>query len=169
MSSLLHEISEGSEIWISDLEGQTTRGGSRLIAVAATAQDPAEVFRFFYDHVEEQSVGGEITALFAEIYSNSAILRKLDDVIGEFPYHRRYSWISQDLTTVKDSLKCTFRDARRLLEGLKRTAGTSRAEYGYEWGDLRGFFRAQCGNTLRRRLEIYRLVSQEFLNMLIEG
>lgn len=140
---------------------------SALIAVAEKAQDIAAALEKFLGPVEDQSA--EITALMAECLSTSSALRELDRKIGDFPYHRRYPEISRDLTTVKDSLNYTFRDVQRLFGGLARVAVLPRAEYGYVWGDLCDYFRAESGNPLRRRLEIYCIVLEEMSCTLTEG
>ena len=138
-----------------------------LIAVAERAQDIAAALEKFLNPVDDQSA--EITALMAECLSTSSALRELDRKIGDFPYHRRYPDISGDLTTVKDSLNFTFKDVQRLFGGLGRVAVVPRAEYGYVWGDLCDYFRAESGNTLRRRLEIYCIVLQGLSYTLTEG
>ncbi|KAL9070372.1 MAG: hypothetical protein Q9161_004930 [Pseudevernia consocians] len=138
-----------------------------LIAVAERAQDIAAALEKFLNPVDDQSA--EITALMAECLSTSSALRELDRKIGDFPYHRRYPEISGDLTTVKDSLNFTFKDVQRLFGGLGRVAVVPRAEYGYVWGDLCDYFRAESGNTLRRRLEIYYIVLQGLSYTLTEG
>ena len=138
-----------------------------LIAVAETAQDIAAALDKFLDPVDDQSA--EITALMAEFLSTSSALRELDKTIGPFPHHRRYPDISHDLTTVKDSLTYTFRDVQRLFGRLGRVAVVPRAEYSYVWGDLCDHFRAESGNTLQRRLEIYCIVLQELTDTLIQG
>lgn len=138
-----------------------------LIAAAEKAQDIAAALDKFLDPVDDQSA--EITALMAGCLSTSSSLRELDKTIGDFPYHRRYPDISSDLTTVKDSLNYTFRDVLRLFGGLARVAVIPRAEYGYVWADLCDFFRAESGNTLCRRLEIYCTVLKELTYTLIEG
>lgn len=140
---------------------------SALIAVAEKAQDIAAALDKFLGPVEDQSA--EITALMAECLSTSSALRELDRKIGDFPYHRRYPEISRDLTTVKDSLNYTFRDVQRLFGGLARVAVLPRAEYGYVWGNLCDYFRAESGNPLRRRLEIYCIVLEEMSCTLTEG
>ena len=132
-----------------------------LIAVAERAQDIAAALDKFVGPVDDQSA--EITALMAECLSTSSALRELDRKIGDFPHHRRYPHISQDLTTVKDSLNFTFTDVQRIFGGLGRVA------YRYVWEDLCEFFRAESGNPLRRRLEIYCIVLQELTCTLVEG
>lgn len=132
-----------------------------LIAVAERAQDIAAALDKFLGPVDDQSA--EITALMAECLSTSSALRELDRRIGDFPYHRRYPHISQDLTTVKDSLNFTFTDVQRIFGALGRVA------YGYVWEDLCDFFRTESGNPLRRRLEIYCIVLQELTCTLVEG
>ncbi|KAF6239034.1 hypothetical protein HO173_002906 [Letharia columbiana] len=140
---------------------------STLLAVAEKAQDVAAALEKFLDPVHDQSA--EITALMAECLSTSSALRELDRKIGDFPYHRRYPDISAHLTTVKSSLTYTIRDVERLFGGVGRVAVVPRAEYGYVWDDLCDFFRAESGNTLRRRLEIYCTILEELSDTLIEG
>ena len=137
-----------------------------LIAVAEKAQDIAAALEKFLAPLDDQSA--EITALMAQCLSTSSALRDLDRKIGDFPYHRRYLEISGDLTIVKDSLNFTFSDVQRLFGRLGRVAVVPRAEYGYVWGDLCDFFRAESGNTLHRRLEIYCIVLRELSCILTE-
>ena len=138
-----------------------------IIAVAETAQDVAAALQKFVGPVDDQAA--EITALMAECLSTSSALRKIDRTIGPFPYHRRYREISQDLTIVKDSLNYTFEDVKRFFGRLGRAPAVPRAEYGYVWDDLCDYFRAESGNPLRRRLEIYSIVLEELTDILIEG
>ena len=138
-----------------------------VIAVAEKAQDIAAALDKFLGPVDDQSA--EITALMAECLATSSALRELDKKIGHFPYHPRYPRISRDLTTVKDSLNFTFEDVQRLFGRLGRVAGTPGAEYGYVWDDLCDFFRAESGNSLRRRLEIYCSVLWGLTYTLMEG
>lgn len=138
-----------------------------LIAGAEKAQDIAAALDKFLGPVDDQSA--EITALMAECLSTSSALRDLDRRIGDFPYHRRYPLISNDLTTLKDSLNFTFNDVQRQFGRLGRVAVAPRAEYRYVWDDLCDFFLAESGNSLRRRLEIYCIVLEELTDILIEG
>ena len=138
-----------------------------LIAVAETAQDISAALENFLVPVEDQSA--EITALMAVCLSTSSALRGLDRIIGDFPYHPRYPDISHDLTTVSQSLKFTFGDVQRLFGGLARVALLPRGEYAYVWRDLYNYFRAESGNSLRRRIEIYRILLDDLSDTLIEG
>lgn len=138
-----------------------------IIAVAETAQDISAALEQFLDPVDDQSA--EITALMAECLRVSSALRHIDRTIGPFPYHRHYPDISIDLTTVKDSLNYTFDDVHRLFGRLNRVALAPRAEYEHVWDDLCDHFYAESGNTLRRRLEIYRIVIEGLEDKLLEG
>lgn len=138
-----------------------------IIAVAETAQDISAALEQFSDTVDDQSA--EITALMAECLRVSSALRHIDRAIGPFPHHRHYPEISLDLTTVKDSLNYTFDDVHRLFGRLSRLALTPRAEYEYVWDDLCDHFYAESGNSLRRRLEIYRIVIEGLEDRLLEG
>ncbi len=137
-----------------------------LIAVAEKAQDIAAALEKFLAPLDDQSA--EITALMAQCLSTSSALRDLDRKIGDFPYHRRYPEISDDLTIVKDSLNFTFGDVQKLIGRLGRPTVVPRAEYRYVWGDLCDFFRAESGNTLQRRLDIYCIVLRELSCILTE-
>lgn len=139
----------------------------QLIAVAEKAQDISAALDKFLGPLDDQSA--EITALMAECLATSSALRALDRKIGDFPYHLHYPGISNDLTTVKDSLNYTFSDFKRILGGLGRVAVVPNAEYGYVWQNLCAFFRAESGNTLRRRLEIYCNVLEDLSDTLTEG
>ena len=138
-----------------------------LIAVAEKAQDIAAALEKFLDPVDDQSA--EITGLISELFSTSSALRGLDRRIGDFPHHRRYIEIARDLSIVKDSLNYTFKDVERIFGGLARVTVVPRAEYIYVWDDLSNFFRAESGNSLSRRLEIYCTVLKELTYILIEG
>lgn len=138
-----------------------------LIAVAEKAQDISAALDKFLVPVDDQSA--EIMALMAECLSTSSALRELDRKIGDFPHHPRYPDISYDLTTVKESLNYTFKDVQRIFGGLGRVMVVPHAEYGYVWRDLCDYFRAESGNTLQRRLEIYYTVLQELSCTLTEG
>lgn len=137
-----------------------------LIAVAEKAQDIAAALEKFLAPLDDQSA--EITALMAQCLSTSSALRDLGRKIGDFPYHRRYPEISGDLTIVKESLNFTFGDVQRLIGRLGIPTVVPRAEYHYVWGDLCDFFRAQSGNTLQRRLDIYCIVIRELSCILTE-
>lgn len=138
-----------------------------IIAVAETAHDISAALEQFLDPVDDQSA--EITALMAECLRVSSALRHIDRTIGPFPHHRHYPEISLDLSTVKDSLNYTFDDVHRLFGRLNRVALTPRAEYEHVWDDLCAHFYAESGNTLRRRLEIYRIVLEGLEDRLLEG
>lgn len=107
MFCLPRKLSEESEIWSFDAEGQTS-DAQALIALAETGQDIYAALERFLGPVDDQSA--EITQVMAECLSISSALRTLEKIIGPFPYHRRYREISHDLITVKDSLNYTFRD-----------------------------------------------------------
>ena len=138
-----------------------------LIAVAETAHDISAALDKFVVHVEDQSA--EITALMAVCMSASSALRALDRTIGDFPHHPRYPDISYDLTTVRKSLKFTFDDVQRLFGGLAGVARLPRGEYIYVWRDLCDYFRAESGNTLHRRMDIYCTLLHGLSDILIEG
>ena len=138
-----------------------------LIAVAETAQDISAALGKFLVPVEDQSA--EITALMALCLSTSSALRELDRTIGDFPYHPRYLEISNDLTTVRRSLRFTFDDFQRLCGGLARVAVLPRGEYIYLWRDLCDYFRAESGNTLGRRMHIYCTLLDGLSDTLIDG
>ena len=138
-----------------------------LIAVAETAQDVSAALEKFLVPVEDQSA--EIAALMAVCLSTSAALRGLDRTIGDFPYHPHYRDISNDLATVRQSLKFTFDDVQRLCGGLARVAVLPRGEFVYLWRDLCDYFRAESGNTLRRRMQIYCHLLEGLSDTLIEG
>lgn len=135
-----------------------------LIAVAETAQDISAALEKFLVPVEDQSA--EIAALMSICLSTSSALRGLDRIIGDFPYHPRYPDISYDLATVRRSLQFTFNHVQRLFGGL---AVLPRGEYIYVWRDLCNYFRAESGNSLYRRMEIYCLLLDGLSDTLIEG
>ncbi len=132
-----------------------------IIAVAEKARDVAEALTKFLGPVDDQSA--EIMALIGQCYSTSSALRKLDDKIGPFPYHRRYPNISHDLTIVKDSLNYSFDDVHTLFGRLGTLA------YSDVWEDLCDHFHTESNNTLRRRLEIYCTVLKGLTEALIDG
>ena len=138
-----------------------------IIAVAETAEDISAALDKFLGPVDDQSA--EITALMAKCLSVSSALRQLDRTIGPFPYHRRYPEISYDLTTVKDSLNYTFADVLRLFGRLGRVAAVRGAEYSHVWDDLCDHFYAESGYTLQRRLDIYCIVLDGLIDILIRG
>ena len=135
-----------------------------LIAVAETAQDVSAALGKFLVPVEDQSA--EITALMALCLSTSSALRGLDRIIGDFPYHPCYRDISSDLATVRQSLRFTFNDIERLFGDL---ALLPRGEYIFVWRDLCNYFRAESGNTLGRRMQIYCRLLEGLSDTLVEG
>lgn len=138
-----------------------------LIAVAETAQDVSAALEKFLVPVEDQSA--EIAALMALCLSTSSALRRLDRIIGDFPHHPHYRDISNDLATVRQSLKFTFDDVQRLFGGLPRVAVLPQGEYIYVWRDLCDYFRAESGNTLCRRMQIYCSLLDGLSDILTEG
>ena len=136
-----------------------------LIAVAETAQEVSAALEKFLVPVEDQSA--EITALMALCLSTSSALRALDRIIGDFPHHPRYLDISYDLSIVRKSLRFTFDDVQRLFG--PRVAVLPRGEYIYVWRDVCDYFRAESGNTLGRRMQIYCTLLNELSDILIEG
>ena len=125
-----------------------------LIAVAETAQDVGAGLNKFLDPVADASA--EIAALIALCFSISAALRRLDEAIEEYEYHRRYDHIHDDILNVRESLVYTFRDVQRLFGvGLGRIAVLPGAQYRQVWRNLTTHFREESNNTLERRLQIY--------------
>ncbi len=124
-----------------------------LIAVAETAQDVGAGLNRFLDPVADASA--EIAALIAQCFSISAALRRLDEAVEEYQYHRRYDRIHLDILNVKESLVYTFRDVQRLFGGLGRIAILPGAQYRQVWREISVHFRAQSNNTLERRLQMY--------------
>ena len=138
-----------------------------LIAVAETAQDVSAALEKFLVPVEDQSA--EISALMAVCLSTSSALRRVDRIIGDFANHPRYPDIAYDLATVRQSLRFTFDDFQRLCGGLPRVVVLPRGEFIYLWRDLCDYFRAESGNTLHRRMQIYCLLLDGISDILIEG
>ena len=138
-----------------------------LIAVAETAQDVSAALEKFLVPVEDQSA--EIAALMADCLSTSSALRRIDRMVGDFANHPRYPDIASDLATVRLSLRFTFDDFQRLCGGLARVAVLPRGEFVYLWRDLGDYFRAESGNTLRRRMQIYCFLLEGLSDILIDG
>lgn len=136
-----------------------------LIAVAETAQDAGSALNKFLDPVADHSA--DITALIAQCFSTSSALRRLHKTIGDFPYHRRYSHITEDLTTVKTSLDYTFKDVQRLFGGLGKGV-INGAAYRRVWRELDDHFYEESGNALSRRLVLYQQFLQDLTTILVE-
>lgn len=137
-----------------------------LIAVAETAEDVGSGLHKFLDPVADHSP--DITQLIAQCFSTSSALRLLDRTLGDFPKHRNYPYIVEDLETVQYSLGYTFKDVQRLFGGLG-TGVRIGAAYRRVWMDLDDFFYEESGNTLGRRLELYQQFLHELSNTLNEG
>ena len=131
-----------------------------LIAEAENAQDIAEAFTRFLDPA--RGWAAEITGLIAELYAISSALRDLNSTAAEPRYYRDYNLIREDVRLILYSLNYTFEDVFRLLGRLDRLS------YGQVWLEIMEFFQLESGNTLCRRLELYKIFLQD-LSRVLEG
>lgn len=162
---------------LDDIKGDAaalhTKNDGALIALAETAEDIAGAFVKCSHQLKGQPADAELTTLTAECFSISSALRELDKSIGGDPDLRRYEEISGHLTTVKDSLKYTFREVRRILGGLSESTVIFSSMrvislYMKVWKNLSDHFLVESGNTLRRRLDTYRAVLQGLSNTMLD-
>ena len=141
---------------------------NELIALAETAEDVGGGLNRLLDHVGDASA--EVAALIAQCFSVSAALRRLAEAVEAYEFHRRYAVVRLEIVNVRESLYHTFRDVRRLFgAGLGRVATLTVAQYRQLWRDLTDHFRAQSGNTLERRLQIYQVCLVGLECILMEG
>ena len=139
-----------------------------LIALAETAEDVGGGLNRLLDPVADASA--EIAALIAQCFSVSAALRRLAEAVEAYESYRRYAVVRFEIVNVKESLLYTFRDVKRLFgAGLARVAILTGAQYRQLWRDITDHFRAQSGNTLERRLQIYQDCIKGLEYILIEG
>ena len=139
-----------------------------LIALAETAEDVGGGLNRLLDHVADASA--EVAALIAQCFSISAALRRLAEAVEAYEFHRRYAVVRLEIVNVRESLYDTFRDVKRLFRaGLGRVAILTGAQYRQLWRDLTDHFRAQSGNTLERRLQIYQVCLNGLECILMEG
>ena len=139
-----------------------------LIALAELAEDVGGGLNKLLDYVADASA--EVAALIAQCFSVSAALRRLAEAVEAYEFHRRYTIVRLEIVTVRESLSYTFSDVRRLFgAGLGRVVNPTGAQYRQLWRDLTEHFRAQSGNTLERRLQIYQDCLKGLEYILLEG
>lgn len=139
---------------------------AQLIAVAEAAEDIGSGLSRFLDPVADHSA--DVSALIGQCFYTSSALRTFVKSIGEPRLPPRYPFIDEDLITVQSSLHYTFKDVQRIIGGLGRDA-ISGAAYRRVWRELDDYFFNESGNTLERRLIIYRQFVDELTDTLIKG
>ena len=137
-----------------------------LLMIAEDAQDVAGALNKFLDPVADYSA--EITALIAQCFHTSSALRMLRDALNDYPFPRRHQLIAEDLDTVTDSLRYTFKDVQRIFGGLGRVGVRLGDEYRRVWRDLTDHFREESQSSLSRRLEYYQRFLHGLTDTLVE-
>ena len=164
LSRLPDDLDEEKEIWSPGPKNQTT-----LVACVKQMQELVVAFIKIGHHMARQAAKHDITDLIAGMKSVSAALGRLNEIIGDFPYHANYSIISYSLSTITSSIHLTFRDIRQCLGSLDKATYTSPAAAQRAWESIERLYGVEGSGSLARRVELFRRLLQELTHTLTEG
>ncbi|MCJ1361125.1 hypothetical protein MMC16_000222, partial [Acarospora aff. strigata] len=127
-----------------------------LAADAENARDIGAAFDCFLNALP--GLFTEITALVAELYAIGSALQELNATIASHEYGGRVTIILDDVDIVRLSLSITLKDARERFGRLDRYGyPPTIAAYREVWAEICAHFQRESNNTLRARLERFRL------------